>query len=48
MAGKTGSRKRKGSRGACSYCGRVHKKGKRRGDSCRRGAAGAAGSKPKP
>jgi len=34
MSGPTGSRKRKGSRGPCSYCGRTHKKGKRRGDSC--------------
>jgi hypothetical protein len=36
MPGANGSRKRKGGgRGACSYCGRVHKKGRRRGDSCR-------------
>lgn len=35
MPGKTGSRIRKGKRGACSYCGKIHKKGKRRGDSCR-------------
>jgi hypothetical protein len=35
MPGPTGSRKRKGARGPCSYCGKRHKKGKRRGDSCR-------------
>lgn len=36
MAGKTASRKRKGIRHVCSYgCGKVHKKGKRNGDSCR-------------
>lgn len=27
--------KRQGQRGPCSYCGKVHKKGKKRGDSCR-------------
>lgn len=36
MPGKTGSRRRKGSRGPCSYCGKVHRKGRRHGNSCRR------------
>jgi len=35
MPGPNASRKRKGGRGPCSYCGKVHKKGKRRGDSCK-------------
>lgn len=26
--------KRWGKRGPCSYCGKVHKKGRKRGDSC--------------
>jgi hypothetical protein len=33
--GRRGKRKHRAGHGACSYCGRVHKKGKRRGDSCR-------------
>jgi hypothetical protein len=33
--GPTGSKTRKGSRGACSYCGKMHKKGRKRGDSCK-------------
>lgn len=35
MAGPNASRKRKGRRGPCSYCDKVHKKGRRRGDSCK-------------
>jgi hypothetical protein len=35
MPGKPASRKRHGSRGPCSYCNKVHRKGKKRGDSCR-------------
>jgi hypothetical protein len=35
MPGANASRKRKGGHGPCSYCGRIHKKGRRRGDSCR-------------
>lgn len=35
MPGPNGSRIRKGGQGSCSYCGRTHKKGRRRGDSCR-------------
>jgi len=35
MPGPTASRKRRGRRGPCSYCHKVHKKGKRRGDSCK-------------
>lgn len=36
MPGKTASRKRKGTRHVCSYgCGKVHRKGKKNGDSCR-------------
>lgn len=35
MAGKTGSRKRNGKKGPCSYCGKTHRKGKRNGDSCK-------------
>ena len=34
--GRRGKRAiRRNKHGVCTYCGRVHKKGKRRGDSCR-------------
>lgn len=34
--GRRGRRnKRRGHHGACTFCGRHHKKGKTRGDSCR-------------
>lgn len=38
MAGPNASKKRNGTRSACSYCGKRHRKGKKN-DSCRRGSA---------
>jgi hypothetical protein len=34
--GKRGQKKRKrGHHGVCTFCGKIHKRGRKRGDSCR-------------
>ncbi len=44
--GKRGKKRHGHKSGACTYCGRIHKKGKSRGTSCR-GHSNKGGVKPK-